>query len=109
LRDLQRALALGDKAMIGRAPGVGPKLALRIVTELKDKAASLMFRNDEEALVSPAAQLRRGPESDAVSALVHLGYSDARAAEAVARALEVLGEESQATALIREALKGMAR
>ena len=41
-RELQRALALSDKAMIGRAPGVGPKLALRIATELKDKAASLM-------------------------------------------------------------------
>src|SRR5262249_21233133 len=41
-RELQRALALGDKAMIGRAPGVGPKLALRIATELKDKAALLM-------------------------------------------------------------------
>jgi holliday junction DNA helicase RuvA len=109
LRDLQRALALGDKAMIGRAPGIGPKLALRIVTELKDKAPSLMLRSDEDALVSPTALLRRGPESDAVSALVHLGYSDVRAAEAVARALEVLGEESQASALIREALKGMAR
>src|SRR5207253_9057144 len=45
-RDLQRALALGDKAMIGRAPGVGPKLALRIATELKDKAPAMMLRGD---------------------------------------------------------------
>jgi Holliday junction DNA helicase RuvA len=109
MRDLQRALALGDKAMIGRAPGIGPKLALRIVTELKDKAPSLMLRSDEDGLVSATALLRRGPESDAVSALVHLGYSDVRAAEAVARALELLGEDSQTPALIREALKGMAR
>jgi len=51
----------------------------------------------------------RGPEGDAVSALVHLGYSDARAAEAVARAVQAVGEHSEASALIREALKGMAR
>lgn len=106
-RDLQRALALGDKAMIGRAPGVGPKLALRIATELKDKAPSMMLGAEDGA----AASLRshRGPEGDAVSALVHLGYSDARAAEAVARASQALGEQTEIGALIREALKGMAR
>ena len=47
-RDLQRALALSDKAMIGRAPGVGPKLALRIATELKDKAPAMMLRGEGE-------------------------------------------------------------
>src|SRR3954469_1519898 len=47
-RDLQRALALGDKAMIGRAPGIGPKLALRITTELKDKVSSMMLRGEED-------------------------------------------------------------
>ncbi len=47
-RDLQRALALSDKAMIGRAPGVGPKLALRITTELKDKAPAMMLRGEGE-------------------------------------------------------------
>src|SRR5580700_4818366 len=45
-RDLGRALALSDKAMIGRAPGVGPKLALRIATELKDKAPAMMLRGE---------------------------------------------------------------
>jgi Holliday junction DNA helicase RuvA len=108
-RDLQRALALGDKAMIGRAPGVGPKLALRIATELKDKAPSMMLRGEEEGMVAAVAHAPRGPESDAVSALVHLGYSDARAAEAVARAVQALGEHTEAGTLIREALKGMAR
>ncbi len=107
-RDLQRALALGDKAMIGRAPGVGPKLALRIATELKDKAPSMML-GAEEAGVVAMARAPRGPEGDAVSALVHLGYSDVRAAEAVARAVQALGEQTEASALIREALKGMAR
>ncbi len=112
-RDLQRALALGDKAMIGRAPGVGPKLALRIATELKDKAASLMtggmMLGADEAGAMSIARSPRGPEGEAVSALVHLGYSDARAAEAVARAAGALGEQTETGALIREALKGMAR
>jgi holliday junction DNA helicase RuvA len=108
-RDLQRALALGDKAMIGRASGVGPKLALRIATELKDKAPSMMLRGEDDAAVVAMAHAPRGPESDAVSALIHLGYSDARAAEAVARAAQALGEHTEAGALIREALKGMGR
>ena len=106
-RDLQRALALGDKAMIGRAPGVGPKLALRIATELKDKAPSMMAHGAEDGVAASIAP--RGPEADAVSALIHLGYSDARAAEAVARAAQALGEQTEAGALIREALKGMGR
>jgi Holliday junction DNA helicase RuvA len=105
-RDLQRALALGDKAMIGRAPGVGPKLALRITTELKDKVPSMMAGHDDAVHVAIAP---RGPESDAVSALVHLGYSDVRAAEAVARATAALGEQTEAGSLIREALKGLGR
>src|SRR3954469_6773954 len=73
-RDLQRALALGDKAMIGRSPGVGPKLALRIATELKDKAPAMMLRGEGE----PHALLHapRGPAADAVSALLKLGYSE---------------------------------
>jgi Holliday junction DNA helicase RuvA len=108
-RELQRALALGDKAMIGRAPGVGPKLALRIATELKDKAPSMMLRGEDGVAAVLLAHAPRGPESDAVSALIHLGYSDARAAEAVARASHTLGEHSEAGVLIREALKGMAR
>jgi len=108
-RELQRALALGDKAMIGRASGVGPKLALRIATELKDKAPAMMLHGADDGLVAAVAHAPRGPEGDAVSALVHLGYSDARAAEAVARAVQALGEHTETSALIREALKGMAR
>jgi Holliday junction DNA helicase RuvA len=108
-RELQRALALGDKAMIGRSPGVGPKLALRIATELKDKAPAMMLHGEDEGRVAAVAMAPRGPEADAVSALIHLGYSDARAAEAVARAAQALGEGTETSALIREALKGMAR
>jgi Holliday junction DNA helicase RuvA len=103
-------LALGDKAMIGRAPGVGPKLALRITTELKDKVPAMMAGVDTALHVA----VPRGPEGDAVSALVHLGYADAKAAEAVARAVQALGEQTETGALIREALRslgsgGMAR
>jgi Holliday junction DNA helicase RuvA len=105
-RELERALALSDKAMIGRAPGVGPKLALRIATELKDKAPAMMLRGEGEhhAIAAP-----RGPSADAVTALVKLGYSESQAAEAVARAANDLGERAETGALLREALRGMAR
>ena len=108
-RELQRALALGDKAMIGRASGVGPKLALRIATELKDKAPAMMLHGEDAGMMAAVAHAPRGPEGDAVSALVHLGYSQSLAAEAVARAVQALGEHTETSALIREALKGMAR
>ncbi len=106
-RDLQRALALSDKAMIGRAPGVGPKLALRIATELKDKAPAMMMRGEGELHVPMAAP--RGPAADAVTALVKLGYSEGQAAEAVARAANDLGDKAETGILLREALRGMAR
>ena len=113
-RELARALALSDKAMIGRAPGVGPKLALRIATELKDKAPSMMaggmtLQGEGERHAPP-----RGPAADAMTALVKLGYSDAQAAEAVARAANDLGIKeggaaAETGALLREALRGMVR
>ena len=106
-RELERALALSDKAAIGRAQGVGPKLALRIVTELKDKAPSMMLRGYAEDRGTLAAP--HGSEADAVAALVKLGYSQATAAEAVARVARDLGEHAPVDALIREALKGMGR
>lgn len=111
-RDLGRALALGDKAMVGRAPGVGPKLALRITTELKDKAPALMMAGGAGTGLHAAAHAAPGPAGplgDAVSALVHLGYGEGRAAEAAARAQDSLGVGADVSALIREALKGMAR
>jgi len=106
-RELERAIALSDKAAIGRAQGVGPKLALRIVTELKDKAPSMMLRGHEDGPAPIAAP--RGPEADAVAALVKLGYSPGHAAEAVARAAREQGEHAAVDVLIREALKGMGR
>jgi Holliday junction DNA helicase RuvA len=106
-RDLQRALALGDKAAIGRANGVGPKLALRITTELKDKAPAMMVRASlEEGIVPTVAP--RGPEADAVAALTKLGFSPGQAAEAVARVAREMGEVP-VDVLIGEALRGLGR
>jgi Holliday junction DNA helicase RuvA len=108
-RELGRAIALADKAAIGRAQGVGPKLALRIVTELKDKAPAMMLRGHDDAGGHAPAAAPRGPEADAVGALVKLGYSQGQAAEAVARAVRELGDGAATDALIRDALKGMMR
>jgi Holliday junction DNA helicase RuvA len=107
-RELQRALALSDKATIGKANGVGPKLALRIVTELKDKAPSMMLRGVEEDGFTPITLAPRGPEADAVAALVKLGYSASQAAEAIARTARDLGN-APVDALIRESLRAMGR
>jgi Holliday junction DNA helicase RuvA len=107
-RDLQRALALSDKAMVGRAPGVGPKLALRIVTELKDKAPAMLLLGEAHD-ETPLAAAPRGAEADAVAALVKLGYSESIAATAVARAATDLGDGAEAGALIREALRSMGK
>ena len=107
-RELQRALALSDKAAIGKANGVGPKLALRIVTELKDKAPSMMLRSADDEGLAVVALAPRGPEADAVAALVKLGYSPTQAAEAIARTARDLGN-APVDALIRESLRAMGR
>jgi len=106
-REIERALALGDKAAMGRAQGVGPKLATRLVTELKDKAPSMMLRGTAEEMSAPIVA-PRGPEADAVSALIKLGYSPTHAAESVARAAREFGEVP-ADILIRESLRAMGR
>jgi Holliday junction DNA helicase RuvA len=105
-REVERAIALGDKIAVGRAQGVGPKLAQRIVSELKDKAPSMMLRGHGEEGVPAAAP--KGPEADAVAALVKLGYSPGQAAEMVARAARDLGD-APVDALIKESLKAMGR
>lgn len=106
-RAIGKAIALGDKAMIGQAQGVGPKLATRIVTELKDKAPNVILRQDPaEVLAIPQA---RGVEGDAILALTRLGYSQSVAAEAVARAAQAAGEGAALDTLIREALRAMGR
>ena len=106
-RELERATALGDKAVLGRAQGVGPKLATRIAVELKDKAPAMMLRGHADDNVTPFVA-PRGPEADAVAALVKLGYSQGQAAEAVARAARE-AEGAPVDQLIRESLRAMGR
>ena len=106
-RELERATALGDKTALGRAQGVGPKLAARITAELKDKAPAMMLRGHGEDNVMPFVA-PRGPEADAVAALVKLGYSQGQAAEAVARAARET-EGAPLDQLIRESLRAMGR
>jgi len=109
--ELASAIAMRDKAMVARAPGVGPKVAERIVTELKDKAPA--YTNVDPALVrlSGALDDKRAPApvTDAVSALVNLGYGQAQAAAAIAAATRHVGEGAEATTLIRLGLKELAR
>lgn len=102
--ELQRACAGGDAAMVARAQGVGPKLASRIVNELKDKAGGLPI-----AAGAAIAGAPRGSSSqDAVSALQNLGFKPNVATDAVARALEELGEGAGLNDLVRVALKRVA-
>ena len=109
--ELASAIAMRDKAMVARTPGVGPKVAERIVTELKDKAPA--YTNVDPALVrlSGALEERRAPRpvSDAVSALVNLGYAQPQAAAAVAAALRGAGEGAEVKTLIRLGLKELAK
>ena len=105
--ELSSAIALQDKAMVGRANGVGPKLAVRIVTELKGKAPA-PGAIDAGVLGLQAALgegVAGGNVTDAVSALVNLGYSSAQASAAVARVVGRDGEGLATDKLIRQGLR----
>jgi Holliday junction DNA helicase RuvA len=102
--ELQRAVAGGDKAMVARAQGVGPKLAQRIVNELKDKAGGIAVGGGGSPAVPPG-----GPGADAVSALLNLGFRPAEASSAVAHAEAELGDTATLDALVRTALRKVAR
>src|SRR6201981_3844866 len=101
--DLASAIALRDKAMVARAPGVGPKVAERVVTELKDKAPAYADLDPAVIRLSGAVEDRRAPQPivDAVSALINLGYAQAQAAAAIAAAARNAGEGADAAWLIR--------
>jgi Holliday junction DNA helicase RuvA len=105
--ELSSAIALQDKTMVGRANGVGPKLATRIVTELRGKVPAV-GGIDGNVLGLQAALgdgIVRGPVGDAVSALTNLGYSQAQASAAVARVVAREGDGAGAEKLIRLGLK----
>ena len=97
--EIHRAVASGDNAMIARSQGVGPKLAQRIVHELKDKAGGIV-------LGSGGAAVPKGSQSqDAISALSNLGFRPSEAAAAVAKAEAEVGPEATLDLLVRTALK----
>ena len=109
--ELHRAIASQDKAMVARANGVGPKLAERIVRELKDKTGTIATSplaiggGDGVAVVAPGSS----HSADAVSALTGLGFKPAEASAAVAAAEGELGDGASLDALVRLALKKAAK
>jgi Holliday junction DNA helicase RuvA len=109
--DLASAIAMRDKAAITRAPGVGPKVAERIVTELKDKAPAYTSLDPAILRLSGDIEEHRAPQpiTDAVSALVNLGYAQPQAAAAVATAARAAGDGADARQLIRLGLKELGK
>ena len=101
--ELRDACARGDAASVARAQGVGPKLAGRIVNELKDKAGGMP--GSGVAGFGAAIALSGGPSADAVAALQGLGFKPQVAAQAVAAAIAELGEDASESALLRVALQ----
>jgi Holliday junction DNA helicase RuvA len=109
--ELATTIGTQDKASVARAPGVGPKLAARIVAELKDKAPALAAVDPVVARLAGEEEAKRAPRpvQDAISALVNLGYGRPQAAAAVAASVSSLGESAEAPALIRRGLKELAQ
>jgi Holliday junction DNA helicase RuvA len=103
-QEIARAVSAQDKAMVARANGVGPKLAERIVRELKDKVGTVALGPAAAAQVVPV-----GAAADAVSALLNLGFRPAEAANAVGAAEEDLGPAATLDALVRLALRKAAK
>ncbi len=106
--DLALAIARGDRTAVARSPGVGPKLAARIVAELKDKGPALGGSEGLAEMTAPAKSGLPGAAADAVAALVNLGYGRPQALAAIADGLAVLGGEVATAALIRHGLKRLA-
>jgi Holliday junction DNA helicase RuvA len=109
--ELGTAIATQDKSMVSRASGVGPKLAARIVAELKDKAPAFGSGDPVIARLAGEDGEKSAPSSvrDAISALVNLGYGRPQAAAAVAASVKALGEGAETGALIRQGLKELAK
>lgn len=105
--DLANAIALQDKAAVSRAPGVGPKVAARIVSELKDKAPAFASVDAGTIRLQDELEDKSAPRpvADAVSALVNLGYSQVQASGAISAAMKKAGEGAETAALIRLGLK----
>jgi holliday junction DNA helicase RuvA len=108
--DLAGAVARDDKAAIGRANGVGPKLALRIVTELKGKPlGDISFTPSGPGIHAEVAPPMPSVTGEAVSALLSLGVAEVNARRSVDQALIRLGDEAELSAVIRAALQELGR
>ena len=109
--DLASAIAMGDKVSIKRVPGVGPKVAERLVIELKDKAPADSDLDPSVIRLSGALEDKRAPKPvlDAVSALVNLGYGQPQAAAAISAASREAGEGAETAKLIRLGLKELSK
>jgi len=107
--ELATAIAMRDKAMIARAPGIGLKVAERIVTELKDKTLGALDPAAVRLADALDAEQAPRPIADAISALVNLGYGAPQATAAIAVAVKSAGESADAASLIRLGLKELAR
>ncbi|MDQ2954683.1 MAG: Holliday junction branch migration protein RuvA [Pseudomonadota bacterium] len=109
--ELASAIAMRDKAAISRAPGVGAKVAERIVTELKDKAPAYTDLDPAVIRLSGALEENQAPQPmrDAVSALVNLGYGQPQSAAAIAAAARNDGDSADAAKLIRLGLKELSK
>ena len=105
-RELVGAIAAGDRTALTRAPGVGPKLVVRLLTELREKAGAMPTGG---GMVLPAAAPVGGVAADTLSALGNLGYRRAEAQPAVERALVSLGDGVGLDALLRASLRELAR
>ena len=110
-QDLANAIALQNWAAVEQSPGVGKKLAQRIVAELKDKAPALSVAglNVPAAGRKGAAKAEDNAAAEAISALTNLGYQPSQASQAVAAAIAELGQEADTPKLIRRGLKELAR
>jgi len=109
--ELASAIAMRDRATVQRTPGVGAKVAERIVTELKDKAPAYADLDPAVVRLAGTVEDKRAPRpvADAVSALVNLGYGQPQAAAAIAAAVRSEGEDADVSKLIRLGLKELAK
>lgn len=107
--ELANAIAAGDRKALTRTPGVGPKVADRLITELKDKAAGMAGFVLPSGTSSGSAGGDQGPAGDAVSALVNLGYAQVEAFGAVSRAVEKEGPDAKVETLIRIGLQELSQ
>jgi len=110
--DMERAVREGDRGVLERIPGIGRKTAERVLLELRDRLTSPRGRGTKrQSATAPAAfgGATPGPDADAVSALVHLGYSDNAAYDAIVAARRELGSDAPIEGLLRTALRALVR